>query len=90
MGLDFLNTGRRPLDASDLDEAERIALAGDTVLHQLAGRLLIEVRRLQHELADPQFQYAGGRVHRHAVVCRNAEIDALREQVRQLRAGGGG
>lgn len=73
-----------PLENADLDQAEQDALAGDTLLNQTAARLLVEVRRLRHELADPMFMYAGGRISRHAVVGRNADIERLQRDATRL------
>lgn len=84
MALSFLSSPG-PLSDSDLHEAERVALASDSLPGQLAARLLVEVRRLQHQLADPSFMYAGGRIHRHAIVCRQTEIDALRQDAARLK-----
>jgi hypothetical protein len=83
MDLLFLTNGKR-LEECDLQECERVALKGDSLEQQMLGRLLIEVRKLQHELADEQYRYAGTRIHRHALVCRDLKIDELREKVAAL------
>lgn len=72
---------REPLNESDLSDLEEMAFEGDDLVHRAAQRLLIELRRAWHDLADPQYMYAGGRVHRHAILCRNAEVDELRQRI---------
>jgi hypothetical protein len=74
------------LSESDLAGFERLALAGESALHQAASKLAAEVVRLRHALADPSFMYAGGRIHRHALVCRNEKIDQLLDEVKALKA----
>lgn len=75
----------RPLDPkneSDLHDIERLVHAEDTLIARMAQSLVVEVRRLRHELADPNYIYAHGRIARAAIVCRNNEIDSLREQLK--------
>ena len=75
-------TGQGELRTDELHDLECMAYDGDTLYNRAMQRLVREVMRLQHELADPRFQYAGGRIHRAAIVCRNAEIDSLRDKSR--------
>lgn len=49
------------------------------------GELCSEVRRLRHELDDPNYQYVG-RIHRQAILCRNGTIDRLRKEIAELKA----
>jgi hypothetical protein len=65
------------MNEQELIECERVALADDTLIHQIATKLAAEVRRLQHALNDPAYMYAGSRIHRHAIVCRNERIEQL-------------
>lgn len=56
--------------------------------HNLTQSIIVltsEVRRLNHELVDPRYMYSTGRVPRQGITCRNAEIDALRKEVEQLK-----
>jgi hypothetical protein len=73
-----------PLNETDLGELEVLAFEGDDLVHRSLQHLLREVRRLRHELADPAFMYAGGRIRRDAILCRNAENDQLQEQIKKL------
>lgn len=66
-----------PLTESDLTELEMIAFAGDSLEHKAMQKLIREFRRLSHELNDPAFMYAGSRIRRDAILCRDAEIDKL-------------
>lgn len=92
MSLDFLTNSTKPLDEMDLQECERHALCSDTLIQQIAARLLVEVRKLQNQLNDPAYMYAGSRIHRHALVVREfrkAELPKLffyhdRERLRML------
>lgn len=47
-------------------------------------KLVIRVRELDHELQHPNYTYASGRIGRAALICRNQQIDTLREQIRQM------
>lgn len=69
-----------PLAESDLSELEGIAFSGDSVEHRSMQKLIREFNRLSHELNDPAFMYAGSRIRRDAILCRNAEIDSLRKK----------
>lgn len=91
MSLDFLY-GSAELMPFDLEEIEKRVVGLDTLECQMASRLLVEVRRLKLEankllleIDDPAYQYASGRIHRHAIVCRNAEIDSLRKEISALQ-----
>ncbi len=75
-----------PLNSLDLSDMEEVLYKQPISYEaQIALRLLSECRRLQHELADPNYQYSG-RIHRAAILSRNAEIDALRKTVEELKA----
>lgn len=46
------------------------------------------VRRLYkvlHDLADPNYQFAGGRIPRGALLSRNADIDRLKKEIQELK-----
>ena len=73
------------ISSDDLFQWEQDAVGGiDTRENQRIGSLCAEVRRLQHEINDPNYQYVG-RIHRHAIICRNGEIDRLRKENGELR-----
>lgn len=57
-----------------------------TVLVQYLQTCVLEIRRLQHELNDPNYMYAGSRICRLALDTRVAEIDLLRNQVKEQKA----
>jgi len=69
-----------------LAECEEEGCKGDTLLHQLVCHLVSKVRNLQHQLADPNYQYAGGRIHRQAIVCRNEQQVQLYNEIKELKA----
>lgn len=69
-----------PLTDADLIVMERLAFASETAECHAIQRLLAEVRRLRHELADPNYMYAGTRIHRHALLDRNARLDRKRAE----------
>lgn len=54
-------------------------------LTQGITRLVDEIRKLKHELVDPRYTYANGRVTRQSITVRNAEISALLAQIRELK-----
>jgi len=82
MNYNFLDKAK--FDPLDLTDYEELIFKGDSLVHRAAQNLLSEVLRLRGELADERFQYAGGRIHRFAIVSRNAENDELRRQVADL------
>jgi hypothetical protein len=69
-----------------LSEWERVACSEEGYLHHIASQLISEVRRLRHELADPRYIYAGGRVPRQSVIHRNEIIEKLEQEIKALRA----
>lgn len=73
------------IEKPELDDMEERATAADGHLAVCVCRLVSEVRRLHHELADPNYQYSG-RIHRQAVLTRDATIARLREEVKKLTA----
>lgn len=81
----FLNTSE-PLSEADLQRIEEdVFKDGDTLDKRVICRLLNEIRRLRHELNDPAYQYAGGRIHRHAVMCRDGQIDTYMNELSEAR-----
>lgn len=71
-----------PKDDSDLHDIETLVHAEDTIIARLAQALVVEVRRLKHELNDPNYMFAGGRIPRAALICRTTEIDKLRKELK--------
>lgn len=74
------------IDEIDLRMAEELAVTEDTAMSQWLSKCVSEVRRLQHELNDPNYSYSG-RIHRQAILCRNAEIDRLQKRIKELEEG---
>ena len=64
----------------NLDLAEEFACTGQSVDKQLIARLVSQVRSLQHQLNDPNYLYAGGRIHRQALISREMEANLLRDK----------
>lgn len=77
--------GEPRLTAAELDDAEHTAAGDNSFMAHLVLKLVNEVRSLQHELADPNYQYSSGRIHRQAILCRDAEIDRLRKELEKLK-----
>lgn len=70
---------------AELFEWEEIACSvPDSREKQIIGKLVSAVRSLQHELRDPNYQYVG-RIHRQAIISRNARIEDLEKQIRELK-----
>lgn len=68
------------MNPSHLDEIEQRAAKGVAIPQDVIA-LLVEVRQLQHELANPNFLFGGSRINRLAILWRDAEIDQLRDQL---------
>jgi hypothetical protein len=73
------------MDESTLHEIERKLHAADnkistSFIASLGLKLIFEVRRLRHELNDPNYTYGQGRIPRQALVSRDARIDELMEE----------
>ena len=81
---DFLNK-REHLTTNDIHVCEQLAFKEDSLLNRVCQRLIIEIRNLQHELADPNYQYVG-RIHRNAILTRDAQIDTLKARIKELEA----
>lgn len=79
---DFLGKRGR-LSAIDIHTCEQLSFKEDNALNRVCQRLIIEIRDLQHELADPNYQYVG-RIHRNAILVREAEIDSLKAKIKEL------
>lgn len=73
------------MDKLDLHGIEQAACASDSTEAAMILNLVSEVRRLKHELDDPNYLYAG-RIHRQAIVSRDARIEKLRTEVKRLQA----
>jgi chromosome segregation ATPase len=67
----------------NLTEIEELALSKDAPIHVAAGLLVCRVRQLTHELADPNYLYAGGRICRQIVVSRNEKIKELIKELKE-------
>ncbi len=74
------------LTEENLSVFEKSAARENSALASAIELLVREVRSLQHELIHPNYQYAGGRIPRGAILCREAEIDRLREELELLKA----
>lgn len=68
----------------NLDQIERAAAKDNGPMGQFCFYLLSEVRRLQHELNDPNYQYFG-RIHRQAILVRNAQIEKLELELKKAK-----
>lgn len=76
-----------PEIASELHEWEVLACTPPLSWErQIIGKLVSEVRKLQHELDDPNYNYVG-RIHRQAIICRNEQIASLEKQIIELKKG---
>lgn len=76
-----------PIPEYELQEMEEVILSErDSYIHHIAAKLISEHRKLEYALKDPSYMYAGGRIHRHSIVCRNVEIDQLRERIKKLES----
>lgn len=73
------------LEDDELDAMERFAMTEETLMALNVGKLVSEVRRLKHELADPNYLYVG-RIHRQSILCRDAQIDVLRKEIAELKS----
>lgn len=80
---EWLNSAR-PYNARTENDLEEILFGlPDSLAKQIATKLLSECRRLQHEIDDPNYRYSG-RIHRNAILCRNAEIRSKTERITVL------
>lgn len=70
---------------ADLDIAEETAMRGETIVHQWLATCISEIRRLRHELNNPNYQYASSRIHRQALLYREAEIDKLKKEISEMK-----
>ena len=74
---------RNSIDQSKLIEWEELGCSGITLQHQIISQLICDVRSLQHELDEPNYQYVG-RIHRQGIISRNQRIDQLEKEIKQL------
>lgn len=63
---------------------EKAAAEDGSIMATYVLQLVSRVRALEHELADPNYQYSG-RIHRQAIVSRNALIEKLRQEIAILK-----
>lgn len=57
----------------------------DSWLQRKALQLLAKVVELNSEVHDPLYFYAGSRIRREALLCRDADRDKLRKELEQCR-----
>jgi len=57
----------------------------DAVPNRIGLDLITHIRKLINILTDPSYQYAGTRIHRHAIMTRDSEIDNLRNEIQKLK-----
>ncbi len=69
---------------AQLSDWEILACSHEKHEHFIMRQLISEVRRLRHELADPNYLYSG-RIHRQGIISRNMEIDRLNKEIRELK-----
>lgn len=70
------------LHRETLTEIERyIHEQPDSLLKDVAVELAVRLQKAEHALNDTLYQYAGGRISRHAILTRNAEIARLQTQL---------
>lgn len=76
-----MNNLSNELASIELADWERAAHALPVTQEKRMLQLaIIEIRNLQTELMDPNYLYSGTRIHRNALLCRDAEIDSLRKE----------
>lgn len=69
---------------SELMNAEELSTSGDTQLHMYLSKAISEIRHLRHQLNDPNYMYSG-RIHRQAILTRNARIEQLEKEIEKLK-----
>lgn len=70
----------------DLENVEKLALSyPQEDIKSWLAEAIVTIRHLQHQLNDPNYLYAGGRISRQAIVFRNEEIEALRNEMIRLK-----
>lgn len=84
MSFNFLNTTDE-LSSADLHIIEEKYAGKDNLESSLIMRLCNELRNLQHESKNPNYFYAGSKIHRQAILCRNNQINDLREELKKLK-----
>lgn len=50
------------------------------------GELEGQLEAANAKLADPEYQYAGSRIHRESIIARNQELDELRDKLKRAEA----
>lgn len=48
--------------------------------------LKMQLAEANAKLADPEYKYAGSRIHRDSIIARRDELDELRDEIKTLRA----
>lgn len=69
---------------SGIERLEEKASADDSLFALAILRLISALRSAFHSLEDPNYLYAGTRIHRQAILCREATIDKHRERIAEL------
>lgn len=79
------------IENAKLDEIEQYAftLVDCSRSKEFLLKLLWEYRSLLHEMNDPNYQYAGDRIHRGAILDREARINSLNQQLLVLQSNEG-
>lgn len=73
------------LAAEDVRKMEEIATSYPPTWEKLElCKAIAYIAELERALSDPNYMYSG-RIHRQAILCRNAEIDVLRKEVAELK-----
>jgi hypothetical protein len=78
------STNMDKLNESDLEKMEKMGCGQHSEIGSLLTQAVCEIRRLQHELADPRFLYSGSRIQRTALIARDQEVMELRGSVAEL------
>lgn len=69
------------MQLSNLDKTEELAFGGDTMLHICLQQAISDIRELQHALDNPNYKYAGSRIHRNAILDRNNQIREYQNKI---------
>lgn len=76
--------GVEEIDDTTLSQWAQIACREDNLATRALGEAVTAITGLQHALRDPNFLYAGSRIHRMAIISRNEQIEGLIKQIGEL------
>ncbi len=77
-------SNHKELNDGDINDLEEAAYKQpDSLIRRALCRVLVELRAERHKLRDPNYIYAHSRISRQALICRDAEIERLREELRK-------